>query len=140
MPTRLTKPHCAMIVLAVICACSSPAISEEKIEVLPDAARGQATAERLCISCHVISEDSTAEVPAGVPTFKGIANKKTQTADSIRNVLIAPHAPMPDVQLTRIEIEDIISYLDRLRAPEAGPPLHPKKKKVAPKPERPEPT
>jgi len=99
----------------------------------PDAARGKAIALRLCVNCHVISKESTASVPDGVPSFLSIANRPHQTAQHIRGVLIEPHAPMPNMHLSRSEIEDIIAYLDALRKQSSGPPLHPKINRPEPK-------
>lgn len=89
----------------------------------PDAGRGKALAERLCVNCHVVGADSQGAVPEGVPSFRVIANKPGQTADHIRAILIKPHAPMPNIDLTRSEIDDLISYLDELRLEASGPPL-----------------
>jgi cytochrome c len=116
----------------------SPLFAEEKPKLLPDASRGKTTVERLCVSCHIVSESTSARVTAGVPTFNVIANRKKQTAERIRGILISPHKPMPDVQLTRVEIEDIIAYLDSIRDANSGPPLLPDVKKPAEKPELPE--
>ena len=103
---------------------TSPVVSQDQDEKpRPDPVRGQELAEKLCVSCHVISESDDTAVPAGVPTFRGIANKPGQTAEHIQSKLIQPHAPMPDIQLSRKEIDDIIAYLDELRSEDAGPPL-----------------
>jgi hypothetical protein len=40
-------------------------------------------------------------------------------------VLVQPHAPMPDMQLTNDEMLDIIAYLDSLRSDKAAPSLLP---------------
>lgn len=95
----------------------------------PNAPRGKAIAERWCVSCHVIASDSDATVPAGVPTFRGIANRGGQTAANIRRILMKPHVPMPDMQLTRGEMDDLIAYMDTLRDKKSGPPLLPKPKR-----------
>lgn len=89
----------------------------------PDAERGKALAERLCVNCHVVSSESSGSVPDGVPPFNAIANKPGQTADHIATILMKPHAPMPNIDLTRSEIVDLIAYLDALRSDAAGPPL-----------------
>lgn len=62
-------------------------------------------------------------MPAGVGTFQGIANSPGQSAERISNVLILPHVPMPDNQLTRDEIQDILAYLETLRTNPEVPPL-----------------
>lgn len=97
-------------------------------------------AERLCSSCHVVGDALGGGIAnAGVPTFRGIANRPEQTAERIRNVLIMPHSPMPDVRLSNPEIDRLIAYVDSLRGPAAGPPLVPR---LSPgkKPQYPDPT
>lgn len=101
---------------------------------------GAVIAERLCSSCHVLANAGSAGTAReGPPTFKGIANRPEQTATRIRNVLIMPHAPMPDVRLSHPEIERLIAYIDSLRSADAGPPLAPRRSPGA-KPEYPDPT
>jgi len=39
----------------------------------------------------------------------------TLTADQLRTFLSHPHAPMPDLGLTRAEIDDLIEYIATLR-------------------------
>lgn len=115
---------------AGVIALVSTAVADTKDkDVKPDAGRGQALAEKLCVSCHVVSREEDKPVTAGVPTFRAIANKPGQTADNIRAKIIQPHAPMPDIQLSRQEITDIIAYLDALRSESAGPPLLPEHNK-----------
>ncbi len=106
---------------------------EAATKMQADADRGKAVAERLCVSCHVVSQDSSGTVPEGVPPFTVIANQPQQTAQHIRGVLIEPHPPMPDLHLTRLEIEDIIAFIDELREQESGPPLLPDKGPKEPK-------
>ena len=102
-----------------------------------DPIRGKALSTQLCASCHLVGEDQTGRVVAGVPSFRVIANRSDQTARRIFNVLVRPHAPMPGIQLTQTEISDIVAYLDTLRQPDAGAPLIDKsrsrKKPVYPK-------
>jgi len=89
----------------------------------PSAARGRQLAVRLCSGCHVVDDAGNAAVPAGIGTFRGIANSPGQSAERISNVLILPHLPMPDNQLTRDEIQDILAYLETLRTNPEVPPL-----------------
>jgi mono/diheme cytochrome c family protein len=116
----------------------APAAWAEEKKAAPSADKGYALAQRLCQGCHLIEDKAGATVPAGVPTFRGIANRPGQTAQSITSVLIKPHAPMPDVQLTSPEILDIIAYLETLRTNTSVPPLLPPP--GSPKPKYPEPS
>lgn len=105
---------------------------------LPSAAEGQELSEKLCIGCHVIGTEAEGATPVGPPTFSSIANKPGQTAERIKGALVAPHPPMPDMQLTNDEILDVIAYLETLRTDKAAPPLLPPSE--AAKPKRPDPT
>ena len=92
-------------------------------EAGPSPEKGYELAERLCKNCHLIEENAAAVTPIGVPTFRGIANRPGQSGQHITNVLIQPHRPMPDIHLTSEEIENILSYLETLRADKSLPPL-----------------
>ncbi len=102
-------------------------------------AQGAELAHKLCIACHVVGEQSGGTATVGVPTFRGIANAPGQSAARIRNVLLNPHPPMPDVRLTNPEIDRLLAYIDSLRAAAAGPPLVPRRDGVA-KPSYPDPS
>ena len=91
----------------------------------PSADQGLLLAQRACQGCHVISDAEQSPTPAGIPTFRRIANRPDQTADRITRILIKSHRPMPDMHLTRDEILDIIAYLDKLRTDGALSPLLP---------------
>ena len=102
------------------------------------AQQGRLLAERLCQGCHVIGDTGSAVATAGVPSFRGIANRPGQSGEHIRNVLMAPHAPMPDVQASNTEIDRLLAYLESLRSGPAGPSLFPRVK-VSPKVQYPDP-
>lgn len=128
---------CAAGVLALVLILHGPARAEPPDVVEPSAEKGQTLAERLCSGCHVV-ETASKTVPAGIPPLRAIANLPGQTATRILNVLIQPHAPMPDMQLSRQEILDITAYLDTLRTDKSAPSLLPPKK--GGKPDYPEPS
>lgn len=58
----------------------------------------------------------------------------------IVGVLMAPHPPMPNINLSRDEIGDIVAYLQTLRADQTLPHLLPAPKEGTPKPKFPAPT
>ncbi len=103
-------------------------------------AKGALLTDRLCSNCHISDDQSRLAVPVGIPTLRGIANKPGQTGMHIVGVLMAPHAPMPNISLTRDEIGDVIAYLQSLRDDQTSPPLLPRPQEQAPKPKYPEPT
>jgi cytochrome c len=52
-------------------------------------------------------------VPQGPPTFSAVA--QSMTADHLHAFLSHPHGAMPDLALTRAEIDDLIGYIETLR-------------------------
>jgi cytochrome c len=53
-------------------------------------------------------------VPQGPPTFPQVA-RSGLTADQLRAFLSHPHGAMPDLSLTRAEIDDLVAYIATLR-------------------------
>ncbi|MEZ5849815.1 MAG: cytochrome c [Hyphomicrobiaceae bacterium] len=87
----------------------------------PDPEKGRQIAERFCKNCHIMEGAAPTTVTPGIPSFKAIANKPGQTGRHIRDVLIQPHRPMPDLQLSNEEILNLLAYLDGLRSNAATP-------------------
>ena len=90
---------------------------------MPSPDKGYALAQRFCKGCHLVDAGADATLPAGIPTFRGIANRPGQTGQRIINVLIKPHVPMPDIHLSSEEMLNIIAYLETLRIDQSIPPL-----------------
>jgi mono/diheme cytochrome c family protein len=78
-----------------------------------DAARGGQLARQWCASCHVVDGSAAGAVPQGPPSFRAVA-RRGMTADQLRAFLSHPHGAMPDLALTRTEIDDLIGYIDTL--------------------------
>lgn len=94
-----------------------------------DVTRGEAIAKRWCVNCHVVSpEQTTAKVD--VPTFADIARRRPDDR-ALSSFLVKPHPPMPDLSLTRQEIEDVVAYIRSLD-PSAPPAAPAKKERVTP--------
>ena len=89
----------------------------------PSPQKGRELAGKLCKNCHVVEGEVVASVPAGLPSLRGLANIEGQTGQRVLDVLIKPHYPMPDLQLSIDEILDILSYLETLRTNPAVAPL-----------------
>lgn len=78
-----------------------------------DSEAGRDLAERWCTSCHVVEPEGPGTDAA--PPLPALMADGGRTADDLRAWLSDPHPPMPDLALTRQEIEDIVAYLERLR-------------------------
>ena len=80
---------------------------------LADASKGGQLAQQWCANCHVTSGSRTSNVQEGPPSFRTVA--RSRTADQLRAFLSHPHGAMPDLSLTRAEIDDLIGYIETLR-------------------------
>jgi mono/diheme cytochrome c family protein len=78
-----------------------------------DATKGSQLAQQWCASCHVISGSPARNVQEGPPSFPTIA--RARTADQLRAFLSHPHGAMPDLSLTRAEIDDLVGYIETFR-------------------------
>jgi cytochrome c len=79
-----------------------------------DAAAGQALAQRWCTGCHVI--DRSGHGPDIAPPFPAIAHRHHNDEHWLRAWLAEPHPPMPNLNLSRAEIDDLVAYLQSFAA------------------------
>lgn len=85
-----------------------------------DAKHGGVIAKRWCAACHVVSADQTS-ASADAPSFADIARRRTDKKQ-IAHFLMDPHPPMPNMHLSRKEIDDIVTYIRSLDPRPAPPP------------------
>jgi cytochrome c len=78
-----------------------------------DAQKGAKLAQQWCANRHVVAGKQAGAVPQGPPTFSVMAH--SMTADQLHAFLSHPHGAMPDLALTRVEIDDLIGYIETLR-------------------------
>jgi mono/diheme cytochrome c family protein len=78
-----------------------------------DVAEGRTIAERWCASCHLVSSEQERAMD-GVPGFEAIAARGDLTGETLEAFLMDPHPVMPDMALTREEVEDLTAYIDSL--------------------------
>ena len=69
-------------------------------------------ARRWCARCHAVAGEKSASDMA--PPFQVIARTRASDPDRLRGFLSRPHWPMPPLQLSRQEIENIVAYLQSL--------------------------
>lgn len=87
-----------------------------------DPRRGAIVVTRWCASCHVVAADQTA-ASADAPSFFEVAKRQVDRK-KLANFLVDPHPPMPDMHLSRKEIDDIVAYIRSLD-PRPQPPAEP---------------
>ncbi|MGQ9369614.1 c-type cytochrome [Azospirillum sp. ST 5-10] len=96
-PTAATLP-----ILALVAVLSGRAAAA-------DVEAGRALAERWCAGCHVVGTDTVGTDAA--PAFPSIARRHGDDLDWARGWLSATHPRMPDLHLSRAEIDDLVAYL-----------------------------
>ena len=101
---RYRTPAVVLISLAIGAANARPVLA---------AAKGSQLAQQWCANCHVTGSSPTTKLQEGPPSFATIA--RIRTPDQLRTFLSRPHGAMPDLSLTRAEIDDLIGYIETLR-------------------------
>jgi cytochrome c len=77
-----------------------------------DVASGRELARTWCTPCHVVDlEGHGTDAGPALPVLLGDG---VRTSDQIRGWLADPHPPMPNLSLSRQEIEDIVAYLQSM--------------------------
>ncbi len=81
-----------------------------------DIRNGARLAGALCSNCHDVGSGTPERVLADVPSFAEIAARPGASAERIETFILVPHPAMPEVQLSRNELADIIAYILSLKA------------------------
>ncbi len=90
---------------------SLPAHAEERGN--PQA--GQTLALSVCANCHLVQEGQRKPPMDSVPSFYAVAHDPAMTDDKLGTFLNRPHPPMPNIELSRQQIADLVSYIASLR-------------------------
>ena len=104
-PTQRPKLSLTVLILAWVAIPSSAGAG--------DAIAGEALAKRWCSACHDIGQGQTSS--DGAPRFAWIARQPEKTRAMLKIWLADPHPPMPKLDLSRGEIDDLLSYIESLR-------------------------
>ena len=78
-----------------------------------DIGHGEKLARDWCSNCHLVAPDQTSGGD-GAPTFGSIAETSAERNSDLRAWLADPHPPMPNLDLTVREINDLLAYIDSL--------------------------
>lgn len=92
--------------ILMLCAAATPALAAG------DAQAGHALARVWCSGCHVVGHGESG--PDTAPPFATVAERHPNDRGWVRAWLTAPHPPMPNLDLSRQQIDDIVAYLDSL--------------------------
>ncbi len=80
----------------------------------PDA--GRSLALSVCANCHLVQEGQRKAPMDSVPSFYALAHDPTKTDARLSTFLNRPHPPMPNIELSRQQIADLVSYIATLRS------------------------
>jgi mono/diheme cytochrome c family protein len=83
-----------------------------------DATLGRPLAEQWCSGCHVVEPTAQQGSSNGAPTFAAIAGMNSTTSMSLHAFLQSSHPPMPDLRLSRSQIDNVVGYILSLRRTE----------------------
>jgi mono/diheme cytochrome c family protein len=72
-----------------------------------DAERGRTVVEMWCINCHKPGEILSDQIPS----LPELARIRSKTESAVRGFLMQPHKPMPPLEISNQQIEDIVAYL-----------------------------
>jgi len=78
-----------------------------------DAQAGHQLARQWCTGCHVV-DDAAQGGSDTAPSFASIAHRRANDQTWLRGWLTSPHPPMPNLNLSRQQIDDVMAYLGTL--------------------------
>ena len=80
-----------------------------------DSAAGQRLTQQWCTGCHAVARGG--EGTDSAPPLPTIAQHQGTDRRWLRAWLAAPHPPMPNLNLSQQEIENVTAYLESLTQP-----------------------
>ncbi|MDX1486476.1 MAG: cytochrome c [Alphaproteobacteria bacterium] len=83
-----------------------------------DAEDGKRVAERWCAGCHVV--DGSGRSGDAAPAFAVLAQDPAKTEQFLRTWISHPHPPMPNFNLTRRTVDDLVAYIRALKVSPKG--------------------
>ena len=91
------------------------AVMQSQAALAGDPAMGHALAKRWCSECHLVDarQDSASDQ---APPFMTIAQDPATTRAGLATWLSDPHPPMPKLELARQDIDDLVAYIESLKA------------------------
>jgi mono/diheme cytochrome c family protein len=116
----MSKTRLSLVItaVAVLSAAAFEIVSAGVVRpaLAADASNGMRVAELWCAACHVVTV-SQPQANADAPPFEEIAERPNFSEPGLVIFLLDPHAKMPNMNLTRIEANDIAANPLENRAP-----------------------
>ena len=107
----MSKIGPSFVIAAVAALCATADTVDPALAT--DASNGKRLAELWCAACHVVTMNQR-QANADAPPFEEIAKRPNFSEPGLVTFLLDPHAKMPNMNLTRIEANDIAAYIKTL--------------------------
>ena len=104
MPAPILRRKLAVLTVAIAAILLPGPLWADDLEA------GRALSEQWCQACHLI-EPGQQQAADAAPSFSEIANDPATTRAGLQAWLFDPHPPMPKLDLTRREIDDLTAYI-----------------------------
>lgn len=101
----------SLVLAAAVAAWAAPSFAQQQ----PDARIGERLARQWCASCHLVAADQRAPAPDTAPPFASIAARPNATPGALRTIIQMPYPRMPQIALSREEVEHVIAYIASLK-------------------------
>ena len=85
-----------------------------------NAEAGRLLARRWCASCHLVEAAGPGRHSTDAPPFPSLAGNARWTRERLKAFLAAPHPPMPPVNLSTFDIDDLVAHIESLKKPQNG--------------------
>jgi len=76
-----------------------------------DVMRGEELAKRWCAHCHVVDTRGSGTAIDQAPPFPSMAGR---SADVLRRAVTGPHIQMPELNIGRRDLDDLVGYIRSL--------------------------
>jgi mono/diheme cytochrome c family protein len=80
-----------------------------------DARRGATLANAWCASCHIVAPGTARRGADRAPPFAAIVSNPAKGPPYIRTWLTRSHVQMPNFDLTRQDMADLVTYMQTLK-------------------------
>ena len=112
---RCNSPSPRLFGFTAFVALALASVAPASAQDAGDADAGRKIAQTWCINCHVVAPGQTRGSSNGAPPFTAIAAQQAMTPMALSAFLQTPHHRMPDLQLSRAQIDDVSAYIFSLR-------------------------
>ena len=105
-----------IVAVATLCATAFGTFTADIVRpaLAADGLNGKRLAELWCAACHVVTVNQR-QANADAPPFEEIAKRPNFSERGLATFLLDPHAKMPNMNLARVEADDIATYIGTLR-------------------------